>query len=113
MLEDRGGEVMGSLAQEIFERGKKEGLDEGRREGREEGLKLGRQEGLEVGRQQGLEHGVRSMQATILEGLEAKFGKEGLRLKPRIEAITDLDELKRLAIALMKAQTLSDFEKQL
>ena len=88
---------MGSLAQEIFERGKKEGLDEGRREGRREGL----------------ENGVRSMQATILEGLETKFGKEGLRLRPRIETITDLDELKRLAIALMKAQTLSDFERQL
>jgi len=73
-----------------------------KREGLEEGYKQGFQEGREAGREEGYREGV--LEAIAL-GLELKFGVEGLKLMPEIEAITDLGVLRILEKAIRTAQS--------
>ncbi len=84
--------------QEGLEEGLLKGIERGRAEGREEGL----MEGLGRGHEQGYREGV--LEAIAL-GLELKFGMEGLKLMPEIEAITDLGILRILEKAIRTAQT--------
>ena len=87
---------------EGLEKGLKEGFKQGFQEGLEEGLARGREEGMERGREQGYREGV--LEAIAL-GLELKFGVEGLKLMPEIEAITDLGILRILEKAIRTVQS--------
>ncbi len=94
--------------QEGLEEGLARGREEGRGEGLMEGLMRGREEGLERGREQGYREGV--LEAIAL-GLELKFGMEGLKLMPEIEAITDLGILRILEKAIRTAQSPEEFRE--
>ncbi len=85
---------------------KQEGLEEGLEKGLKEGFKQGFQEGLTRGREEGREQGYREgVLEAIALGLELKFGVEGLKLMPEIEAITDLGILRILEKAIRTAQS--------
>jgi predicted transposase YdaD len=76
------------------EKGIAEGKAEGRAEGKAEGLREGLLEAIDL-------------------GLELRFGKEALRLLPRVRAVADLDRLRALKSALPRVATLAEFESQL
>ncbi len=94
--------------QEGLTRGREEGLMEGLMRGREEGLEKGLMRGREEGREEGYREGV--LEAIAL-GLELKFGVEGLKLMPEIEAITDLGILRILEKAIRTVQTLEELRE--
>ena len=74
-----------------FERlAKEEGKVEGRVEGREEGLRQGFLEAIKL-------------------DLELRFGKEGLKLLPRVEQITAMDRLRKLKEAILTAKSVEEF----
>ncbi len=90
------------IKQEGLEEGLEKGLKEGFKQGFQEGLEEGLSKGMERGREQGYREGV--LEAIAL-GLELKFGVEGLKLMPEIEAITDLGILRILEKAIRTVQT--------
>ncbi len=108
--------------EEGLKKGYKKGLQEGIALGRKEGIALGREEGLALGREEGLAEGIlrgreegreegyrQGVLEAIALGLELKFGVEGLKLMPEIEAITDIGILRILEKALRSAQNVEEF----
>lgn len=75
---------------------------EGRQEGRQEGWQKGTLEGLQKG------------QIIALEKiLQSRFGKLPKEISEKIEAIDDASKLDRLLIAVIEANSLQDFKKNL
>ncbi len=81
---------------------KAEGIVEGRLEGRQEGHQEGRQEGL-----------WEATQENIATTLEVKFGAPGKRLARRLRKVTDLDQLRDLFQAILKAKSLTEIRQRL
>jgi hypothetical protein len=71
--------------------------------------RLARKEGLQQGLEQGLEQGrAEELREVIAVTLEAKFGKAGRKLLPKIGALPDLAALRALWRALSTATTLDE-----
>jgi len=72
--------------------------------------RLAREEGKAEGKAEGLREGL--LEAIDL-GLELRFGKEALRVRPRVHGIAELDRLRRLKAALVRAESFAEFESLL
>ena len=70
----------------------------------------GRAEGKEEGRAEGFRAGL--LEAIDL-GLELRFGKEALRVLPRVRETSDLDRLQGLKAAVTRVASLAEFESLL
>jgi hypothetical protein len=55
----------------------------------------------------------RAIQNAIQDGLEAKFGAEGLAIMPRIREIKDADRLRELLKLAWTASSLKEFQGQI
>ena len=72
--------------------------------------RLARKEGKAEGRTEGLREG---LLAAITLGLELRFGKEALRIVPRVRGISDLERLRGLTAALTRVASIAEFESLL
>jgi predicted transposase/invertase (TIGR01784 family) len=77
--------IMGTIAQELLEKGERRGLQQGLEQGLEQGLQQGLQQGLE----QGLISGIRL-------ALKLKFGLAGVALMPEIVRIENVAVLQAI-----------------
>ena len=109
------------IRQESWEKGvgegRRKGVEEGRREGveegRREGVEEGRREGVEEGRREGVEEGLR---AAVLAAVTARFNppvQTYQRLEHRLRQVRDVSVLPRLLEAIIRANTLDEFQSQL
>ena len=85
ILENKGGDVMLSLAQKLY--------DNGRQEGRQEGM------------EKGLEKGQQWLKDAIIDLLEVRYGEDGEALAPAIQAL-DLDTLQAVRLAAREGVTI-------
>ncbi|MBI4601447.1 MAG: hypothetical protein HY721_05725 [Planctomycetes bacterium] len=70
-----------------------------------------RREEIEKARQEWLEQGVvQGLHEAIALGLELRFGKEGSRALPRVEALGDVGRLRELKEALLRVASLAEIE---
>ena len=94
-------ETVVTVAQQLREVGRQQGMEEGRQQGMEEGVEVGRQQGIEAGRQQGME-------AVLLRQLRQRFGAE---VDPRVEqvvATASSAQLEVWAVRVLSAATLAE-----
>ena len=97
------------IRQESWEKG----VGEGRQEGRREGVEEGRREGVEEGRREGVEEGLR---AAVLAAVTTRFNppvQTYQRLEHRLRQVHDVSVLPRLLEAIIRANTLEEFQSQL
>jgi len=103
VLDDEGGDLMTTLAQQWIEEGHQRGIQEGVLQGIQQGIQQGRQEG----RQEGIVNG-------LLEGIElaieVKFGTQGLILLPLIQRIEAPEKLKAVKEAVRMAKDLPNLK---
>jgi hypothetical protein len=85
--EKEGGKIMATLAEQWEERGLQKGIQKGKTEGACE-----------------------SLQNAIQDGLEAKFGSEGLAVMPRIREIKDSGRLRQILKMAWTASSLKEFQ---
>ncbi|MGE0494271.1 MAG: transposase [Vulcanimicrobiota bacterium] len=90
----------------IEQMGIEKGLEMGRAEGRQEGRAEGRQEGRAEGRQEGQLEGARQMVVSLLVG---RFGALPKALEASLAAVTELDELRGLALRAAQIECLEEF----
>ncbi|MEM5831598.1 MAG: hypothetical protein QXO40_05355 [Candidatus Aenigmatarchaeota archaeon] len=91
-----------------IEKGLKEGIEKGLKEGIEKGLK----EGIEKGLKEGIEKGQKAgMLEAILLDMKIKFGSKAKAMIKKIKEIDDLEKLKRIKKAIIKAKSIKDIEK--
>ena len=99
-----GAELMPTIAEQLIEQGRAEGLVKGREEGLTEGLVKGREEGWEEGREAALR---------LLRRLLAhRFGIEPDRFDAELAGL-DLAALSRLTELAFEAKDLTEFEAEL
>ena len=80
------------------------------RKGRELGREEGRQEGKEEGKEEGMQIGLRSGLLEAIElALDLRFGKEGLDLMPRVQAVASVETLRELKTAVRDSVDLKVF----
>lgn len=80
-----------------------------KQEGMAKGLEKGLAKGMERGLEKGLEKGtIKTLHATLEDGLQVKFGDAGSALAPKIRDIEDADRLRDL---LKELWTVSDLER--
>lgn len=72
----------------------------------EKGIQQGIQKGMPIGIQQGARH-------LLIQQLTKKFGPISEEIENKIKAITDLDELDKLGIALLDVRSLEEFVAEL
>jgi len=87
--------------------GKQEGLrrvEQERKLGKQEGLRLGKQEGLRLGKQEG----ARSLQQVLLRLLAQRFGPLPESVHQKVEAISSLPRLTRLAEQVLTVSSLRE-----
>ena len=76
--------------------------------------RLGIEKGLEQGREQGLERGLeQGLREAIELGLKLRFGKDGLRLLPRVRKLAGIARLRAFHRALLTASTVSALKARL
>jgi hypothetical protein len=76
--------------------------------------RLAREEGKAEGRAEGKAEGLREGLLEAIDlGLELRFGKEALRVLPRVRGIADLDRLRELKAVLTRVVSIADFESML
>jgi hypothetical protein len=75
----------------------KQGLREGRREGRQEGRREGRREGQ-----------IQALREMLLDLLAQRFGRLPAHVRPQVERISSLQELRKLGRKVLRAKTLQD-----
>ena len=99
------------FTEQATEKGIEQGLQQGIEQGLQQGIEQGLQQGIEQGLQQGLQQGERkSTVEAIVEALEVRFQPEVVQLlKSSLEAIDDLQHLKRLRRETLHAPTLEEF----
>ena len=70
---------------------------------------------MQRGREQGIEQGARQMSIdNTLATLEARFPEADVNaLKPRLEAIADLEQLKQVSLNASLATSFQDFQESL
>ncbi|MCF7669953.1 MAG: transposase, partial [Verrucomicrobia bacterium] len=78
--------------------------------GRKEGRKSGIQEGRKSGIQEGLQ---KALHAAIVEVLEARFGSVPGKLKAKVNAIADEQELHRLHRKAVLVPSIQEFEREI
>lgn len=78
----------------------------------EENLKRWRdaawEDGLREGRQEGLREGLRTTHQLLLRQMERRFGRVPKRVRAKVEKISSMDELERLADELLVARSLKE-----
>ena len=89
---------------ELFKMGEEKGLKEGIEKGLKEGIEKGLKEGIEKGQKVG-------MIEAILLGMKIKFGSRAKAMIKKIKEIDDLEKLKRIKKAIIKAKSIKDIEK--
>ena len=75
--------------------------DEAKREGRREGRQEGRQEGRREGQ-------IQALREMLLDLLAQRFGRLPANVRPQIERISSLQELRKLGRKTLRAKTLQD-----
>lgn len=76
-----------------------------RREGFESGLQLGVEKGEKEGEKKGIRIGLLN---AIEQGLDIRFGADGLKLMPRIRNIRNIDRLKAVHAGLYRAKDVAE-----
>jgi hypothetical protein len=103
VLDNEGGDLMTTLAQQWIEEGHQRGIQEGVLQGIQQGIQQGRHEG----RQEGIVNG-------LLEGIElaieVKFGAQGLVLLPLIQRIEAPEKLKAVKEGVRMAKDLPELK---
>ena len=74
----------------------------------EDGLREGRQEGRQEGRREGLREGLRTTHQLLRRQMERRFGRVPKRVRAKVEKISSMDELERLADELLVARSLKE-----
>lgn len=90
---------------EGLETGRAEGLEAGRAEGLETGRAEGRAEGLETGRAEGAS----ALRLTVRDLLTDRFGTLPEATTEAMDAVTELDDMRRLASSVYRAPSLEAF----
>jgi flagellar biosynthesis/type III secretory pathway protein FliH len=72
--------------------------------------RLAKAEGLEEGRQEGRQEALRE---SIVTFLQVNFGSGGKRFRSRVNKITDVDQLRVLFLAILKAESLDEVRELL
>ena len=76
--------------------------------------RLAKQEGLEEGRAEGRSAGrVDQLRENIATSLQVRFGRPGKKLAARLGKLRDLDQLRALFQAVLKADSLADLRELL
>ena len=88
---------MGTVAEMLYERGKKDGIEKGREEGVQEGIRKGIQKGR-----------VEALREAIADLLEVKFGQEGLALAKRAQGLDSIEVLEELRVWIKRAKSLDE-----
>ena len=98
---------MQSMAEHYFQ----QGIEQGREQSKEHYL----QQGIEQGREQGIEQGEHQMSIeSTLNILTERFSNvDADALKPKLEAITDLNLLKQLNVNAAITESLNAFQEAL
>jgi predicted transposase YdaD len=65
-------------------------------------------DGVREGRQEGLQEGLRTTHRLLLRQMERRFGPIPKRVRAKVETISSMDELERLADELLVAKSLKD-----
>ena len=87
---------------------------EARAEGIEQGLEQGLEQGIEQGLEQGIQQGIQLSIESTLAILKTRFPDADINaLKPKLEAITDLDLLKALNLNASIAHSNEAFQERL
>ena len=94
----QGERIMMSLADQLIEEGRQEGLEEGRQEGLEEGL----QEGV-----------IKTHRANILSVLLIRFGSHTIKLEEQLQEIDSAEKLQSLFHAAVSSDTYEAFLEHL
>ena len=83
--------------------------------GIEQGIEQGIERGIEQGIERGIEQGARQTNIdNTLATLEARFPEADLStLKPRLEAIADLDQLKQISLNASLATSFQHFQEKM
>ena len=89
--------------------GRAEGLETGRAEGRAEGLETGRAEGRAEGRETGRAEGAAALRLTVRDLLTDRFGTLPEATTEAMDAVTELDDMRRLASSVYRAPSLEAF----
>ncbi len=77
--------------------------------GIEQGIKRGIEQGIQQGIERGIEHGIAiGERQTLLRQLVRKFGELPNSVREHVEALSDIEELNRLADLILQASTLEE-----
>jgi len=95
ILEQKGGDIMPSLAKKIY--------DEGRMEGINEGMQKGMQRGMQRGK-------IDALKEALIDMVEIKFTKITKNILNKIQKTENIEQLVLIKNKLKKAKSLRDFE---
>jgi flagellar biosynthesis/type III secretory pathway protein FliH len=99
-----------TLAEQLIEHGRKEGIEKGRVEGRVEGRIEGRVEGRIEGREEGRHE---SAVQAVLQALRIRHGRVPEGLAEAVGEIQDLQKLELLHSGAIRSASLEEFAQSL
>jgi flagellar biosynthesis/type III secretory pathway protein FliH len=90
------------------DRARQEGLKEGLKEGQRKGLIEGQRKGLLEGLRKGREERLKGHRRIVLRLIKHRFGKVPNHVKARIDAISSVRELEKIADRVMTVPSLAE-----
>ncbi len=101
VFEERGGEVVTTVAEQLIQ----QGIEQGMERGIERGIERGMERGMERGR-------VLAMQQTVNDLLFYRFGAPPFALRERLTRLNE-SQLREMSLAILDAKTLDDVRRRL